>query len=119
MALLRSVIKNRSSKYYCVLNSINSLNKIVGSKAFISTVQKRKQIVKDTSIHTTDTNDKAQATYPKDKLDISFEDSRAAFKSKTTWELMRAYIVYMICSSSYIVDNNLKVSHPYLFPPHL
>lgn len=49
------------------------------------------------------------ATSPKDPLDLSFEDARAAFKSKTTWELFRAYLVYEICSINYIVEHNMKV----------
>lgn len=55
-------------------------------------------------------DEKVGAEPRRDKLDVTFTDGRAAFKSKTTWELVRAYLVYMICSSNYIVDNNLKVS---------
>lgn len=46
---------------------------------------------------------------PKDPLDLSFNNPNAAFKSKTTFELVRAYVVYLLCSSTYLVDNNLKV----------
>lgn len=46
----------------------------------------------------------------RDPLDITFEDAKAAFKSKTNWELIRAYIVYTMCSFEYLVDNNMKVS---------
>lgn len=46
---------------------------------------------------------------PKDPLDLSFNNPHAAFKSKTTGELIRAYVVYLLCSSTYLVDNNLKV----------
>lgn len=46
----------------------------------------------------------------KDPLDTSFNDPLAAFKSKTTFELIRAYFVYMLCSSEYLVENNMKVS---------
>lgn len=46
----------------------------------------------------------------RDPLDVSFNDPVAAFKSKTTWELVRAYLVYVMCSSEYLVDNNIKVS---------
>jgi hypothetical protein len=45
----------------------------------------------------------------KDPLDTSFNDSHAAFKSKTTFELIRGYLVYMICSSETLVENNMKV----------
>lgn len=46
---------------------------------------------------------------PKDALDTSFNNAEAAFKSKTTAELLRALVVYLMCSSQYLVDNNLKV----------
>lgn len=46
----------------------------------------------------------------RDPLDVSFNDPIAAFKSKTTWELARAYLVYMICSSEKIVEHNMTVS---------
>ncbi|XP_065173131.1 proline dehydrogenase 1, mitochondrial isoform X2 [Atheta coriaria] len=45
----------------------------------------------------------------KDALDITFEDHKAAFKSKTTWELLRAYIVYTMCSFETLVENNMKI----------
>jgi len=44
-----------------------------------------------------------------DPLDVSFADPVATFKSKTTWEILRAYVVYQLCSSSYIVENNIQV----------
>lgn len=45
----------------------------------------------------------------RDPLDVSFNDPIAAFKSKTTMELLRAYFVYLMCSSGYLVENNMKV----------
>lgn len=45
-----------------------------------------------------------------DPLDLKFNDPVAAFKSKTTMELVRAYVVYQICSIEYLVENNMKVS---------
>lgn len=44
-----------------------------------------------------------------DSLDTSFADPEATFKSKTTWEILRAYIVYQLCSSNYLVENNMQV----------
>ncbi|XP_018330006.1 proline dehydrogenase 1, mitochondrial isoform X2 [Agrilus planipennis] len=46
---------------------------------------------------------------PKDPLDITFENAEAAFKSKTNLELIRAYIVYTLCSFDYLVQNNMKL----------
>lgn len=45
----------------------------------------------------------------RDPLDVSFNDPIAAFKSKTTWELIRAYFVYIMCSSESLVEHNMKV----------
>lgn len=45
----------------------------------------------------------------RDPLDVSFNNPIAAFKSKTTWELVRAYLVYVMCSSEYLVENNMQV----------
>lgn len=53
----------------------------------------------------------------RDPLDTNFSDPKAAFKSKTTWEVVRAYLVYQMCSSSWLVENNMKVNPFYLFSP--
>ncbi|XP_065087263.1 proline dehydrogenase 1, mitochondrial isoform X2 [Ochlerotatus camptorhynchus] len=45
----------------------------------------------------------------RDPLDVSFNDPNAAFKSKTTLELIRAYFVYVLCSSEFLVENNMKI----------
>lgn len=45
----------------------------------------------------------------RDPLDVGFNDPSAAFKSKTTFELIRAYFVYVLCSSEFLVDNNMKL----------
>lgn len=63
---------------------------------------------------TTTTSGSQPAAPPRqiDPLDLKFNDPVASFKSKTTKELVRAYIVYQICSIEYIVENNMKVSQP-------
>eukprot|EP00090_Calanus_glacialis_P001001 TRINITY_DN10726_c0_g1_i1.p1 TRINITY_DN10726_c0_g1~~TRINITY_DN10726_c0_g1_i1.p1 ORF type:complete len:667 (-),score=208.06 TRINITY_DN10726_c0_g1_i1:229-2229(-) len=45
----------------------------------------------------------------KDSLDLSFEDHSAAFKSKTTWEVLRALMVFQVCGINVVVDNNEKL----------
>ncbi|XP_041452062.1 proline dehydrogenase 1, mitochondrial isoform X2 [Drosophila obscura] len=52
---------------------------------------------------------KPTGTPQRDPLDVSFNDPIAAFKSKTTWELVRAYMVYMICSSEKLVEHNMTL----------
>ena len=55
-----------------------------------------------------------------DPLDLKFNDPVASFKSKTTMELFRAYVVYQLCSVEYLVENNTKVILlPLLFSPSL
>lgn len=49
------------------------------------------------------------AVLARDPLDVSFNNPIDAFKSKTTWELVRAYAVYVMCSSEYLVENNMQV----------
>ena len=46
----------------------------------------------------------------KDPLDLSFGNAEAAFRSKTSLEILRAYVVFSLCSSNYLVENNLKVN---------
>lgn len=53
----------------------------------------------------TDTSDK-----PKwDRLNSSFDDHVVTFRSKTTWELFRAYMVYQFCSLDWVVENNTRL----------
>jgi hypothetical protein len=42
----------------------------------------------------------------RDELDLTFNSPKDAFKSKKTSELVRAYLVYQICSVNWIVENN-------------
>ncbi|CAG7730752.1 unnamed protein product [Allacma fusca] len=45
----------------------------------------------------------------RDSLDLTFNDAKAAFRSKTTIEILRAYIVFKLCNVSYLVNNNQKL----------
>jgi len=45
----------------------------------------------------------------KDPLDLSFGNAEAAFRSKSSLEILRAYVVFSLCSSNYLVENNLKL----------
>lgn len=45
----------------------------------------------------------------RDPLDLSFDNAEAAFRSKTTLQVLRAYLVFTLCSSNYLVENNMKV----------
>lgn len=72
---------------------------------YFNSPPKRSTIASATAVR-----DVAETQAPRrDPLDLTFANPEAAFKSKTTWEVLRAYIVYQLCSSSYLVDNNMKV----------
>ena len=44
-------------------------------------------------------------------LDLTFEDNQTAFKCKSSLELLRAYIVFQICSSDILIRNQSTVSN--------
>ncbi|CAH1800477.1 unnamed protein product [Owenia fusiformis] len=43
------------------------------------------------------------------RLDLSFTSAQEAYKSKTTWELIRAIVVYKLCSYEFIVNRNREL----------
>jgi proline dehydrogenase len=45
----------------------------------------------------------------RDNLDLTFNDARQAYRSKSTWEILRAWIVFKLCSIDSLVENNDKV----------
>ena len=55
------------------------------------------------------TAEAAKLAPQRDELDLTFTDTRAAFQSKTTWEVLRGVLVYTLCTSRYLVDNNAMV----------
>ncbi|KAH9384991.1 hypothetical protein HPB48_027027 [Haemaphysalis longicornis] len=56
------------------------------------------------------TTESAACPTQRDPLDLSFNDARAAYKSKTTGELLRGYVVLKLSSSNWIVNNHQEVS---------
>lgn len=44
-------------------------------------------------------------------LDLSFEDSKTAFKSKSNFELLRGFLVFQLCSINFLLDNQKMVCH--------
>ncbi|KAK7071145.1 hypothetical protein SK128_009755 [Halocaridina rubra] len=44
----------------------------------------------------------------RDTLDLTFCDYENAFKSKTTWEVLRALLVFQMCGIRPLVENNEK-----------
>lgn len=92
-------------QYYVDLKRELNVN---GNEAKMSTLAAHKVDSTATSASIPDPN---RLPPQRDPLDLSFNDPVAAFKSKTTWELLRAYFVYVMCSSEYLVENNIKVNN--------
>lgn len=104
MALLRSVVNTSANKKYGFLFGTLKSGKF-------GQIDVNKLVLNSTSTcYTTAATAQVQTAQPSDVLDVSFNDARAAFKSKTNWELIRAYLVYTLCSFEYLVENNMKVS---------
>ncbi|XP_030747642.1 proline dehydrogenase 1, mitochondrial isoform X2 [Sitophilus oryzae] len=103
MAFLRTVIRCSVYKKYGLL--IDNLNSGFGSKIDVN-----QALQKSTAAASIVQDQQKQAVQsPKDPLDLTFEDAKAAFKSKTNWELLRALIVYQMCSYETIVTNNMRL----------
>lgn len=106
MAFLRSVIKSSvHRKYSLVLDRLQN--------STVANINASRIVLKSTAASSTLVQNQQEAIQkqpPKDPLDVSFEDAKAAFKSKTNLELIRAYVVYTLCSIDSLVTHNMKVS---------
>lgn len=123
MAFLRSVARCNSfvSKKLHLRSSAEfnakfSRSELLASHRYYNELKRELNTRFNSSIASATSGHKAQqktsqgkGVSPKDPLDLTFNNPHAAFKSKTTGELLRAYVVYILCSSTYLVDNNLKV----------
>lgn len=120
MAFLRSVIRCNSlvSKKLHLRGSVEfsakfSRSELLASHRYYNELKRElnTRFASSTSAHKPQQklSQNGKGVSPKDPLDLSFNNPHAAFKSKTTGELIRAYVVYLLCSSTYLVDNNLKV----------
>lgn len=113
MAFLRAVIWCSGTRKFGI--SIYNLHSSKSSRIKVRLpLQNYDQIALKSSVasafqNSTEKTSTASLGSRRDPLDTKFADPVAAFKSKTTWEVLRAYIVYTICSSSYLVENNMKV----------
>lgn len=99
-------------------NVLNVSNRLVPVVSSTTEAQKRWKstpaIGIDTSIHkerevqdfTSVAKDLHTGERKTDELDLTFLDHQAAFKSKTTWEVLRAYIVFNLCTIKPLVDHN-------------
>lgn len=119
MAFLRSVIRCSVHRKYGLF--ISSCNHPSSSASVRNHRRIIFDVVQQTALKSTaassssiggvvkDANAASRNNAPRDPLDITFEDAKAAFKSKTNLELIRAYVVYTLCSFETLVDNNMKL----------
>lgn len=114
MAFLRAVIRCSGSRKFGI--SIYNLHGTKSAKIRVFLpFQNYTPIALKTTIASTgasaDVEEKSTSFGSRrDPLDTGFDNPKAAFKSKTTWEVLRAYIVYTLCSSNYLVEHNMQVS---------
>lgn len=59
--------------------------------------------------HAVTKQEQAVSRPPRDKIDLTFNDARQAFRSKSTWEILRAYLVFKLCSIDFIVQHNQRI----------
>lgn len=107
MAFLRSVIRCSLKQKYGF--NLNTLQNGTFGRVDVNQIALKSTVSETSTKPSPSAPTPSASTSPRDPLDISFEDAKAAFKSKTTWELYRAYIVYTLCSFEYLVEHNMKV----------
>ena len=78
---------------------------VLGGVRFKSTPATASLMKEDENVSTSDDKDSK-----KDSLDLSFYDHEAAFRSKTTREILRAMFVFQCCSIKPLVNNNQLVN---------
>ena len=103
MAFLRTVPRSSAGKKLrkCVPLPVGLLKNV--AKPSVQLVQVHEREYAGT------TPDSKPAPRQIDPLDLKFDDPVASFKSKTTIELVRAYVVYQLCSIDYLVEHNMKL----------
>ena len=75
---------------------------------FVSTKNNLKTIAAATSSINKITGDEVNNSNL-ERLDTKFENAEIAFKSKTTGDLIRGWLVFQLCSISPLVNNQQKV----------
>jgi len=85
---------------------------VLGNGWFISK-ERYQSTVASTSAGTTE-NKQEQQQQPykpriRDVLDLTFNDARQAYRSKSTGEILRAWIVFKLCGINFLVENNDKL----------
>ena len=95
-----------AQRTFCYQNNISTKNQFVN-----------KQLIAKAAIHSSTKNkDPNVAAKPGPDVefvkawDVDFKNTEDAFKSKSTFELFKALLVFHLCNSNYLVSNGLQVS---------
>ncbi|KAB7495097.1 Proline dehydrogenase 1, mitochondrial [Armadillidium nasatum] len=104
---LRVYIVNRNGSIYPLLsaNSRETVRPLWISARCKSTPASASLVHEGDRIVATSPDDSVS----RDPLDLTFSDHEAAFKSKTNLELLRAILVFQLCSVKPLVENNDKL----------
>ncbi|GLH10549.1 Uncharacterized protein GBIM_15486 [Gryllus bimaculatus] len=112
MAFLRAVVRHNVSRKLrvnlCDINGNCTLVRLSHPTSSVVPIALKSSHAASALGYDTELQRKSESQHPKDPLDTAFADPEASFKSKTTWEVIRAYIVYTLCSSEYLVEHNMK-----------
>lgn len=65
------------------------------------------------ALHPTKTNTQEEHVSFSNKISIDFEQTKEAYKSKDTLELLRSLVVFKLCSYDILVDKNKEVCHTF------
>ncbi|KAK7790578.1 hypothetical protein R5R35_005945 [Gryllus longicercus] len=113
MAFLRAVVRHNVSRKLrvnlCDINGNCTLVRLSHPTSSVVPIALKSSHAASALGYDTELQRKSESQHPKDPLDTAFADPEASFKSKTTWEVIRAYIVYTLCSSEYLVEHNMKL----------
>lgn len=80
-----------------------------GKRNTSTTTTSKGQAISITNLSTENVQQANENNQNQNKLDLTFEDSKTAFKSKTNLQLFRGYIVFQLCSFNILVDNQKAV----------
>lgn len=81
-------------------------------RSFVISTRHRRNVQ---ALHSTKTNTNEEASDSRqhvsfsNKISIDFEQTKEAYKSKDTLELLRSLVVFKLCSYDILVDNNKEV----------
>lgn len=95
------------SKHLSTSNTQNKLlyqdiDKKQGQVRYASTTTKKGNVF---TFNELDTTAYAELQDTNRTIDLSFEDSKTAFKSKSNFELLRGYLVFQLCGIKFLLDN--------------